>query len=119
MFIIQSVLSLFFLYALVRVVLRFKQDGLSIVSFIFWLVFWLAGIGLVLLPETSSYLAKIFGIGRGVDLIVYVSLALLFFMQFRLMAEKEKLKKEITLLTRQLALDKAFKTDSSTPKNLE
>jgi hypothetical protein len=104
MYLIQIFLVLFFFFAILKVAGRCRAGDLSLSAAIVWIVFWLAAAVIVIVPNSTAYFAKIFGIGRGADLVVYLSLALLFFIIFRLMVKVEKLNKEITLLVRQMAL---------------
>jgi len=60
---------------------------------------------LAIKPDTASYFAKLLGIGRGVDLAIYLALIVLFYLQFRLMVRLEKNNREITKLTREKALE--------------
>lgn len=63
-----------------------------------------AGMYFVLLPEHSTYIAKLVGVGRGADLVIYcwivISLALSLNLQFKIL----RLQAAITELTRELAL---------------
>jgi len=104
MYLIQIFLVLFFFFAIIKVAGRYRAGDLSLSAAIAWAVFWIGAAVIVIAPNSTAYFAKIFGIGRGADLVVYLSLALLFFIIFRLMVKVEKLNKEITLLVRQLAL---------------
>ena len=105
MMLIQIVLLVFFLFAIAKVVGRWHAKELSLGALIMWLLFWLVAGIVVLMPNLTSYFAKLAGIGRGADLVVYVSLALLFFVVFRLMVTVERLKRDVTKLTRSVALD--------------
>jgi hypothetical protein len=58
----------------------------------------------VVVPEVASQSAKLLGVGRGADLVVYISLFILFFTVFRLVVALERAKRDITTLTRELAL---------------
>ena len=104
MLIIQILLIIFFLFAIVKVVGRWRAGGLTAGGLVGWLVFWLAAGVVVLLPNSTAYFAKIAGIGRGADLVVYVALAAVFFIIFKLMVKIELLNKDITKLTRQMTL---------------
>ena len=59
---------------------------------------------MVIQPDLTSSLAKLFGVGRGADVVVYLALVGLFFMVFRLMVKIEKLEREITKVVRNKAL---------------
>lgn len=104
MFVIQILLTIFFLFALVKVIGRWRAGVLSVAGMIWWSLFWVAAIIVVLLPNSTATLAKLVGIGRGADLVVYVALVLIFFIIFRLMIKIELLNKDITKLTRKIAL---------------
>jgi hypothetical protein len=74
---------------------------------VWWFLFWVAAAVVVLLPNSTAYFAKLVGIGRGADLVVYISLAGIFFIIFRLMIKIESLNKDITKLTRKIALNES------------
>ncbi|MBI5729464.1 MAG: DUF2304 family protein [Candidatus Magasanikbacteria bacterium] len=105
MLLIQAVLVIFFLYAIIKVVGRFQARELALGWVILWVSFWIAAGVIVLLPNSTFYMARLVGIGRGADLVVYVALVIIFFSLFRLLLQVEKLKKEITILTRAAALE--------------
>jgi len=101
---IQILLLAFILFAISRVVLRAREKVISTQAAIFWSVIWLAALIGILMPQTTTSLASVFGVGRGVDVIVYISLALLFYIVFRMFVMIEDLRHEITNLIRQIAL---------------
>ena len=101
---IQIFLLIFILFAISRVFLRVKEKIISSQAGFFWFLIWLAAFVGVILPKTTTKLASYFGVGRGVDVIVYISLALLFYLVFRIYVMIEDLRHEITYLIRQLAL---------------
>ncbi len=104
MFLIQVLLVIFFLFALLKVIARFRAGDLRVVDTVGWSIFWLAATIVVLLPNSTAQIAKIVGIGRGADLVVYVALAGIFFIIFKLMVKIELLNKQITILTRKISL---------------
>lgn len=103
---IQIVLLIFTLFAISRVYLRAKEKVLTPRTSIFWFLIWLVASTGIILPKTTSNLAQIFGVGRGVDVIVYLSLVLLFYLIFRIYVMIEDVRHEITFLIRQIALSK-------------
>lgn len=103
---IQIVLLAFILFAISRVYLRAKEKILSPQTYIFWMLIWLAAAFGIIQPATTSKLAEIFGVGRGVDIIVYISLALVFYLVFRIYVMIEDIRHEITYIVRQVALQK-------------
>lgn len=104
MYLIQILLIVFALFALLKIVQRFRANDMGGWGLFGWVLFWLAVIVVAVLPDTAAMLAKVAGVGRGADLIVYLSLALLFYLVFRFNVRLEKMKREITTLTRELSL---------------
>ena len=101
---------LFFIYRLWR---NFLNKSINKVQFIEWLVFWLIALGIVIWPETTSFLARVLGIGRGADLIIYLALFLIFYFIFSFTRRLKIIEKNITKIVQQMALDnykkKSFK----------
>ena len=101
---IQVILLIFLAFAVSRVFLRLREGSLAFGAFLFWLAVWtLAGFA-VIEPEFTTYLAAKIGIQRGTDLVIYLSLFLLFYLVFRTNVLIENLKEEITQLVREIAL---------------
>lgn len=104
MLIIQILLPLFFVFALFKAVGRYKKGDITVGMMVLWILVWVAGIFIVLSPNSTFYVARFLGVTRGADAIVYIALAVLFFVVFRLLTNVEKLKREVTQLTRAVAL---------------
>ena len=104
MLVIQIILCLLFTLAILKAIQRFRHGDLAASGLFYWIIFWFAAGAIVIKPDSTFYFARLLGIGRGADLVVYLALVLLFFLVFRLMTNLERQKKEITELTRQLAL---------------
>ena len=104
--IFQILFSLFALFAIASVMNKKKEGLLGPKGLIFWLVFWILAGVVVLWPDSTFVLANYLGIGRGADLVVYVSLALIFFILFRLHVKLESVGRDITKVVRDKALEK-------------
>ncbi|MFH0869449.1 MAG: DUF2304 family protein [archaeon] len=102
---IHVIVIVFALFALSRAYLRFRDNRLSIGEFVFWALLWIGGIIISFNPWISSYVSSFFGIKRGVDLIVYVSIVLIFYLIFRIYVKVENQQKEITTLVRKFSID--------------
>jgi len=101
--------TLFILFALfvVFVVFRKKREGLlGPKGAAFWFVFWVLAVVAVLWPDSTTVLANYLGIGRGTDFIVYVSLAVMFFVLFKLHIKVESIGRDVTKVVRKEALNK-------------
>ena len=108
--IIQALFLLFILFAFSRVVLRFKKHDVTSREFALWTFFWLGAGFVVLWPEVLSRIAVLVRVGRGVDVAIYASLLLIFYLLFRMFARIDRIERDITQLVRTTALD-----DQSSP----
>lgn len=113
---IQIVLTVFILFAASRVLLRFREKVITHWVFMLWSIIWIVALIVVISPPITTRLASLFGIGRGVDIIVYVSLAALFYLVFRLYVMIEDLRHEITYLVRRIALQNTTKNSKTRKK---
>lgn len=104
MMLIQIVLGLFILFAVSRVILQVRNGNLSVYSFLFWTALFVFALVGLLIPSLLSQLARLLGIGRGVDVVIYVSLILLFYLVFRLHILLEDIRHEVTKVWREIAL---------------
>jgi hypothetical protein len=104
MLVIQIILIVFFVFAILRVGARYRAGDVTGPEAAFWTAFWVVAGAVVMLPDSTFYLARIVGVGRGADLVVYIALVAIFFILFRLMVKQERVNRDITVLTRKIAL---------------
>ncbi len=108
---IQLLAILFCLFAIWRVVAKFRRQELKPAEFAMWFIFWLAvGVAFVT-PESLTRLANLLGIGRGTDLVLYVAVVVVFYLMFRIFVRLEKMEHEITKVVRCKSIEEA-KTSS-------
>ncbi len=101
---IKLLVTLFVLFAVSRVFLRFRDGSMGLVGMIGWSLLWIGIEVFVWLPKVSDAFAHLIGVGRGVDALVYVSIVGLFYGMFRLYVKMESIEHEITNLVRNIAL---------------
>ena len=106
MLLFQILASLFILFAITRIIGRYKEMRVPKSEVFVWLFFWLFIGFAVWWPSSTDVLAKAVGISRGVDLIVAASVAVIFYLLFKLFTHIHQLKKEMTELVRKLAIEK-------------
>jgi small membrane protein len=109
--IVQILIIIFVLFAWSRAFLRLRGKNISIGEFSFWSFIWLAVIFMDLFPDVISGLSTYLGIGRAVDLLMYVSVILLFYLMFRLYVKMDIQSKELTKLVREIAIKNAKKKE--------
>ena len=101
---IQIVGIIFALFALSRVVLQLKKRSMSFNEGLFWIFIWILVVVVLIFPEFTGYMANILGVGRGVDAIIYISIAILFYLIYRLYAKIDNLERQITHIVREIAI---------------
>jgi len=102
---LQIIVSLFVILVVFRQLKKYRDNTLKISEFVSWLLLWAFVLVAFWLPQSTSYLADIFGIGRGVDLAVYSSVLVIFYLIFRVYLKLDRQQKEITKIIRHLALN--------------
>lgn len=101
----QIGLTALFGVAIARLIIRARSNRVRPGSAFVWVSLWLAGLSVVWLPLLTTRFAHLLGIGRGVDAVLYVSVAVLSYMLFRVYVALERLEEEITSLVSRLALN--------------
>lgn len=102
----QIILSAFILFIILKTVFALKKEKLIEKSFYwFWLGFWFLILFLINFTQILSFLARLLGIGRGVDLAVYTSILFIFYLLFIFFQRIKKLEREITKIVRKISLE--------------
>jgi hypothetical protein len=86
--------------------LRFKDGKMSFNMLLVWTVIWLLLIVFSIYPETTSILANITGIGRGLDLLLIIGLIGCYYFIFKIYNLIERVEEDITQLNREIALQR-------------
>ncbi len=116
---IQVILITFFLFAAWRAVRRGRRGETAVYKVVLWLIVWAAAIAIVLQPEVTMVFARALGVTRGVDVPIYVSVTLLFYLVFRSFARVEDIERQLTRIVRAQALaelDRRLGAPGSEPK---
>lgn len=99
--------------------MRFKDSKMSFNMLLMWIAIWLLLIIFSIYPGTTSILASITGIGRGLDLILILGLISCFYFIFKIYNMIENIEEEITHLVREMALEKTKPDDEKSVSNEE
>lgn len=108
----QILFILFSLSAIWNVAQKRQEGSLSRRGLAFWVGFWLLADLAVIWPNSTTVLANALGIGRGSDFIIYISLALLFFLIFKLHIKIEGINRDVTKVVRDKALSVQKNTEN-------
>ena len=101
---VQIILLVFVLFAASRAILQFRGGTIRLGALSFWLFIWGIALMAIFYPEETSKIAQVLGIGRGVDIVVYTSITILFYLVFRLHVYLENIRTEISRLIREVSL---------------
>ncbi len=92
---------IFLLFKLTR---QYHRGEINTQEFFAWFLFWIfAGVASFFVRALDP-LAKYFGVSRAIDLGVYIAVAILFYVVYRILLRLERIEKNITLLVRNRAL---------------
>lgn len=69
------------------------------------------GVFFIFFPDTTTKIAHLLGVGRGADMIFYLSILFFGFLILKLYAKVRKLQQEVTSLVRKESIDKAVSSD--------
>lgn len=104
MTLIQILAVALIILILVKTIADFEKKRIGGKVFVFWTVIWLAMIILAALPYVTGPLAKLMGVGRGIDVAVYFSILFIFFIVFKIISKLTKIEREISEIVQNLAL---------------
>jgi len=100
----QFVLGALVVIALALTVYRFQRRQMRALDMLFWSALWTAALVAIVFPDTTGFVARLIGIGRGVDAAIYLSVVLVFYLNFRLYMRISQIDTQITTIVRHLAL---------------
>src|SRR3989344_9383897 len=104
--IFQIIVLLFVLFAVSRVILRFRDKKINVFELSFWSLIWIAVAVVLFIPQITTPIARILDIGRGIDVAVYLAIVLLFYLVFRLYVKIDAMGQDLTQVVREISLRK-------------
>ncbi len=105
--IIQYIATGIIIIVLVQLLIKVLKDRTQLFKLLFWGIFWGIALIFIWLPtNTIDRVGQLFGVGRGIDVLVYLSIIVLFYLNLTMNSKIEKLEKEITKLVREIAKKK-------------
>ena len=101
---IQYIATGIIVIILIQLLIQVLKDRAQLFKLLFWGVFWGITLVFIWLPtNTIDKVGQLFGVGRGIDVLVYFSIILLFYRNLSLNSEIENLEKKITKIVREVA----------------
>ena len=106
MVIYQDLGALIGIIAIIIALLRVKNGKMSIGMASLWILIWLIVAWVSIFPDSTNIFANLAGIGRGLDLVLILGLIFGYYLIFRMYSMIESMDREITLLVREIALQR-------------
>ena len=106
---IQVIVLIIVFFAVSRAILRLKDHEISVFQFLFWLAVWCGVLVIALLPGLTQVASNVLGVERGVDVVVYLGVLVLFYLLFRVYVRLENIEQDLTKIVRVLSLERAKK----------
>ncbi len=102
----QQILALLIIsFFLLRLILQKYKKQILRNEFLFWLFFWLLlACSIIFIKKIDSFVIGLGFSASGIDVLLYLGVAFLFYMFFKLRIRLEKIEKNITSLVEEIAL---------------
>jgi hypothetical protein len=92
-------------FFLLRLIIQRKREKIAAGEFYFWLVFWVLGaLAVANIHSIDALVARLGFSGPGIQVLLYLSVAVLFYFIFRLLLRIERIERDITEIVRADAL---------------
>lgn len=102
----QIIAFIVILCFLVRLILQKRGQKINMNEFLLWLIFWgLAAASIVLIRHIDDFVARIGFSSRGIDVLLYLAVVILFYLVFKYRLKLAKIEKEITQIIRDRAIN--------------
>ncbi len=103
---LQRILALVIIvFFLSRLFWQKKNKQIGVNEFVFWLIFWLlTGVLIICLKWIDRLVASLGFSGSGIEILLYLGIAVLFYLIFRLRLRLGKMERDITKIVRAVAL---------------
>ncbi len=108
---IQILLIILIVLIIWQIFRKYKAKNFGLLAFFSWLIFWLLVSAAILWPDVSSFLAHLLGVGRGVDLMIYLALFFIFYFLFYFTVKIYKFEQDLAKIVRHLTLKEKEKKE--------
>lgn len=111
MFLLQYILIALSVMGIFSVFWQIRRSNLDWVSSIKWFIAWCSILVVAIEPGVADWLAKLFGTGRGADLLIYLAILFIFGLIFKLFLKINQLERQISILVSHLARSNVHKKE--------
>ena len=82
----------------------YKKKSMTPFGAFLWILFWVAGLILIWFPHLIDLVGSSLGVARSIDAFVYIGIVYLLYVSLNQKIKINEIKREITLLSRKLAI---------------
>jgi len=101
----QTIALIIIAFFISRLYWQKKKNHIGANEFLFWLIFWLlAAVIIVSLKLIDRLVSELGFTGSGIEVLLYLSVVMLFYFVFRLRLKLEKIEKDITKVVKHIAV---------------
>jgi len=101
----QAIAIIIILFFVFRLLIQKRKSTISLMEFRLWLFFWFFSIGIIVSIKKIDNLVAYLGFSSsGINVLLYLSIAILFYLHFRARIKMEKMEKNITTLVREISI---------------
>lgn len=101
---IRIIVTLFCVLVIANVAVRFRRRQIRFSLFVLWSLLWIGVAATANWSSSSDWLAHMMGMGRGMDLLVFLSILAIFYALYRVYSKVEKVERKLTQAIREEAL---------------
>lgn len=112
---LQQIIALIIIaFILARLLFLKTKKRIGANEFVFWLAFWILSAAFIIAIRWIDRLVASMGFsGSGIEVLIYVAIVVLFYLNFRLRLKLEKTERNVTKIVRKIALDEENKKDNN------
>ncbi|HKY60796.1 MAG TPA: DUF2304 domain-containing protein [Gemmatimonadota bacterium] len=110
---IQIILTAIFGILILRVLVVTRRGRIRWPRGVVWVLVWATGLLAVWFPESTTRVARLIGVGRGSDAVLYLSIALLSYLVYRLYVLLDRQEQALTRLVTELSLRHEAEADEA------
>ena len=101
---LQITVAVFALFAFSRALMRWRDTEITTTEFTFWTIIWTSITIIVFQPWLTDWISQKFGISRGIEFVVYISIVTVLYLIFRIYVRLEVIEQEITKIASSIAI---------------
>ena len=107
----QIIIIIIAIFSLLFVYNRVRYNKSTPATFGLWCILWFIIVIFAFMPRITDPLASIFGIGRGLDLLVILGVIFCLYLIFRLYIKLDNAEQQMNDLVRKLAIENEIRLD--------